>query len=150
MLVEAHGDQGICALLGVRDLVRLEVTSGVPREMQKRRTEHRWTRLEHSCDVQIGQDKHLSAPLFRARSQECSSEAARFRYSPNHHTNGTGTSLPRTLFKNPVRKVRPTTTNVERNKKTRTTRPSEKHPPFPFSLHAGEQHAPSHSCQKSE
>ena len=80
MLVEAHGDQGTCALLGVRDLVRLEVTFGVPGEMQKRRTEHRWTHLERSCDVQIGQDKHLSTPLFRAQSQECSSEVVRHRY----------------------------------------------------------------------
>ena len=118
--------------------------SGFLGEMQKRRTEHRWTHLEHSCDVQIGQNKHLSAPLSRARSQECSSEVVR-------QTDGTGTFLLHEVFSNPARKVRPKTTHVERNKKmTRSTRPSERHPTFPLSCEAGEEHAPSHSCQKGE
>ena len=93
--------RGTCALLEVRDFVRLEVTFGVPSVMQKRRTEQRRTQLERSCDVQIGQDKHLSASLFRARSQECSSEVVRHGCSTDQHTNGTGTFPPRTLFKTP-------------------------------------------------
>ena len=65
-------------------------------------------------------------------------------------TDGTGTFSSTKFFQNPARKVRPKTTNVERNKETHTTSPSEKHLPFPLSCEAGEEHAPSHSCQKGE
>ena len=92
----AHGDQGhLCTSGSARLGASRSYISAYPGEMQKRRTEHRWTHLERSCDVQIGQDKHLSAPLFRARSQECSSEVVRHTVQ----TDGTGTSPPRSFLK---------------------------------------------------
>ena len=61
----------------------------------------------------------------------------RVQHQSTHERNRNFSST--NFVQNPARKVRPTTTNVERNKETRTTRPSEKHPPFPLSCDTGEE-----------